>query len=181
MTAPTRPAGLPAPSVDAITPEAQAKVARALATGLNQGGVPAPVARQLAEAMVKMQMSEARESGKLPGEVAVTDADVRRLLDETFPGWENVAGSPTPPTTTGKALTKAAALHKAGDPDALRDWYNAGADGAIDWGSPGDFDACVAIAGKYIDDPEGFCNLRHQDATGGPPAHAPGEESDKGA
>ena len=64
-----------------------------------------------------------------------------------------------------------------GNPDALRDWYNSGADGAIDWGSDGDFDACVAIASKYVDDPEGFCNERHQDATGAPPGHAAGEKS----
>ena len=56
-----------------------------------------------------------------------------------------------------------------GNAQALIDWYNDGADGQIDWGNPGDFDACVAVAGKYIDDPEGFCNLRHQDAVGGPP------------
>lgn len=57
---------------------------------------------------------------------------------------------------------------QAGDADALIEWYNAGADGAIDWGSEGDFDACVAIAGKYMENPEGFCQLRHIDAVGGP-------------
>ena len=35
-------------------------------------------------------------------------------------------------------------------------------------------DACLAIAGRYIDNPEGYCNLRHQDTTGHPPGHAPG-------
>jgi 8-oxo-dGTP pyrophosphatase MutT (NUDIX family)/predicted ABC-type ATPase len=76
-------------------------------------------------------------------------------------------------TKAAKAyVTKADALHalaKAGDALPLIAWYNAGADGQIDWGSPGDFDACVAIAGEHLDDPEGFCNLRHTDATGGPP------------
>lgn len=43
-----------------------------------------------------------------------------------------------------------------GDPQALRDWYEAGADGQIDWGQHGDFDQCVAVAGKYLDDPEGY-------------------------
>lgn len=62
-----------------------------------------------------------------------------------------------------------------GNAQALIDWYNDGADGQIDWGSEGDFDACVAIAGEHIDDPEGFCNLRHQDATGAAPGHAAGE------
>ena len=49
--------------------------------------------------------------------------------------------------------------------------YNDGADGQIDWGSPGDFDQCVDVASQYMDDEQakGFCNLRHQDAVGGPP------------
>jgi len=65
-------------------------------------------------------------------------------------------------------------LAKAGDPQGLIDWYNAGADGQIDWGNPGDFDDCVAVASQYMDDDQakGFCNLRHQDAVGG----APGSE-----
>jgi hypothetical protein len=62
-----------------------------------------------------------------------------------------------------------------GDPEALRQWYNNGASGQINWGSDGDFDACVAIAGKYMDNPQGYCNLRHQDATGAAPGHAAGE------
>ena len=66
-----------------------------------------------------------------------------------------------------------------GDPDALRKWYNDGADGQINWGSPGDFDDCVAIASKYVDNAQGFCNERHQDATGAAPGHAPGEEKAK--
>ena len=37
-----------------------------------------------------------------------------------------------------------------------RDWFNAGADGQIDWGTHGDFEQCVAIAGKYMADPEGY-------------------------
>lgn len=66
-------------------------------------------------------------------------------------------------------------IHKAGNPQALIDWYNSGADGQIQWGQHGDFDACVAIAGKYISNPEGFCQLRHIDATGEPAGKAPGE------
>jgi hypothetical protein len=67
----------------------------------------------------------------------------------------------------------------AGDPEALIEWYNEGADGQIEWGSPGDFDACVGIASKYMDDDQakGFCNLRHQDAVGGPPGS---EDATKG-
>ena len=66
-------------------------------------------------------------------------------------------------------------IHKAGNPQALIDWYNAGADGQIDWGTPGDFQQCVAIAGKHLDNPEGFCQLRHMDATGEPAGKASGE------
>lgn len=68
-------------------------------------------------------------------------------------------------------------IHKAGNAQGLIDWYNNGADGQINWGSEGDFDACVAIAGKYLDSPEGFCQLRHIDATGEPSGHAAGEVS----
>ena len=56
-----------------------------------------------------------------------------------------------------------------GNAAPLIEWFNNGADGAISWGSPGDFEQCVAEASKHMDDPEGFCNLRHQDAVGGPP------------
>lgn len=66
-------------------------------------------------------------------------------------------------------------IHKAGNAEALIQWYNDGADGQINWGSEGDFDACVAIAGKHLDNPEGFCQLRHMDATGAPAGKAPSE------
>lgn len=61
-----------------------------------------------------------------------------------------------------------------GNPQGLRDWYNDGADGQIDWGSEGDFMQCVNIASEHMDDEDakGFCNLRHQDAVG----VAPGQE-----
>jgi len=74
-------------------------------------------------------------------------------------------------TTKAVAAEATKAIHKAGNPDALRDWYNDGAGGQIDWGSEGDFDACVDVASQYMDDDQarGFCNLRHQDAVGGPP------------
>jgi HK97 family phage prohead protease len=56
----------------------------------------------------------------------------------------------------------------AGDPSHLISWYNDGADGAIDWGSDGDWQQCVDVASNYMseDDAKGFCELRHQDATG---------------
>lgn len=73
----------------------------------------------------------------------------------------------------GKAVTSAFAGR--GNPQALRDWYDASANGQIHWGTPGDFDRCVEIAGKYISNPQGFCQERHIDATGHPAGHAPGE------
>ncbi len=56
-------------------------------------------------------------------------------------------------------------------------WFNAGAGGRIRWGTPGDFDACVRIAGKHMrpDQAKGFCALRHKDATGHRPGQAPAE------
>src|SRR5262245_5803786 len=59
-------------------------------------------------------------------------------------------------------------MQAAGDASHLIEWYNAGADGAIDWGSHGDFEACVAIAEGHVDDPQAFCAARHMDATGEP-------------
>ena len=104
-----------------------------------------------------------RKGGKVENfRTAAIDRDVMRLLPakiekigadraiEWAHGWVDKAG---------------------GNPQALRDWYNEGADGQIDWGSPGDFMACVGIASKYMDeeDAKGFCNERHQDAVGGAP------------
>ncbi len=58
-------------------------------------------------------------------------------------------------------------------------WFNAGAGGKIIWGKPGDFDACVRIAGKHMtpDQAKGFCSNRHKDATGFRPGKAPGERA----
>lgn len=58
-------------------------------------------------------------------------------------------------------------------------WFNADAGGKIKWGTPGDFDACVRIAGKHMrpDQAKGFCALRHKDATGAWPGKAPGERA----
>jgi hypothetical protein len=73
---------------------------------------------------------------------------------------------------------KVSPVAASGNPDALRKWFNDGADGKINWGEPGDFNACVAEASKHMSDEQakGFCNERHQDATGGAPGHAPGED-----
>lgn len=82
------------------------------------------------------------------------------------------------PFFTGRSRTAVAAgAEFAGNPQALRDWYNDGAGGRVDWGEPGDFMKCVDKASEYMTDEQakGFCNERHQDATGAAPGHAPGE------
>jgi hypothetical protein len=69
-------------------------------------------------------------------------------------------------------ISKEAQLHaettKTGNAEHLISWYNDGADGQIDWGSDGDWQQCVDVASKYMseDQAKGFCELRHQDATG---------------
>lgn len=74
-------------------------------------------------------------------------------------------------------------LAGGGNPDALRDWYNEGADGKIDWGSPGDWQQCVDVASNYMDDDQakGFCELRHEDATGMSTAEHAHEEKSSAA
>jgi hypothetical protein len=66
----------------------------------------------------------------------------------------------------------------------LKDWYVHGGGAAqIGWGVAGDFDKCVAIAGKHMDPAKakGYCQLRHKDATGFYAGHAPSEELAHGA
>lgn len=55
-----------------------------------------------------------------------------------------------------------------GNPEALRRWFEEGAGGQIAWGSPGDFDACVAVASEHMSEEQarGFCQNRHEAATG---------------
>lgn len=38
------------------------------------------------------------------------------------------------------------------------------------WGTPGDFDRCVAAVGKYMSDPKGYCAKMHHDVLGYWPA-----------
>lgn len=89
------------------------------------------------------------------------DSDVLRLLTDDLTKME-----------AAPAFERARKwVLKAGNPEALREWYNNGADGQIDWGSDGDFMQCVGVASDYMseEDAKGFCNLRHQDAVGGAP------------
>ena len=83
--------------------------------------------------------------------------------DPSGPRYESAA---EPDLTKVNDAIHARTLFKAGSADALAAWYESGADGQINWGEEGDFDACVAIAGQYINDPEGYCQLRHMAATG---------------
>jgi hypothetical protein len=63
----------------------------------------------------------------------------------------------------------------------LRRWWLTKA--GIPWGSPGDFDICVAKATEVFAkhgitdvDPKGFCSNLHKEATGFRPGHAPSEQ-----
>jgi len=49
-------------------------------------------------------------------------------------------------------------------------WVHGEGAAKIRWGAPGDFDRCVLHLGKYIRDPQGYCNLAHHAATGMYPA-----------
>ena len=53
--------------------------------------------------------------------------------------------------------------------ESLRQYWTHGRGAAkVAWGTPGDFDRCVAEISKYMS-PErakGYCELRHQEATG---------------
>ena len=49
-------------------------------------------------------------------------------------------------------------------------WVHGEGAAKIRWGQPGDFDRCVLELGKYIKDPQGYCNLAHKEATGMYPA-----------
>lgn len=49
-------------------------------------------------------------------------------------------------------------------------WVHGEGAAKIRWGAPGDFDRCVLELGKYIRDPQGYCNLAHHAALGIYPA-----------
>lgn len=40
-------------------------------------------------------------------------------------------------------------------------WAHGPGAAKIAWGTPGDFDRCVVELGKYIDDPQGYCQKMH--------------------
>ena len=49
-------------------------------------------------------------------------------------------------------------------------WVHGEGAAKIRWGQPGDFDRCVLHIGKFIKDPQGYCNLAHHAALGIYPA-----------
>lgn len=49
-------------------------------------------------------------------------------------------------------------------------WVHGEGAAKIRWGEPGDFDRCVMHLGKFIKDPQGYCNLAHHSALGYYPA-----------
>ena len=59
-------------------------------------------------------------------------------------------------------------MQKAGNPEALRDYWRGGGKGKISWGAGGDFTACVAAVGKYMtsEQAKGYCAIRHREVTG---------------
>jgi len=60
-------------------------------------------------------------------------------------------------------------------------WVHGPGAAKIAWGTHGDFDRCVTELGKYIKDPQGYCNLAHKAATGMYPAqHAAMEKKATG-
>jgi hypothetical protein len=93
------------------------------------------------------------------------------VWDETHSYQLSQGDAPSNKSEVSPAVLKIAdQLHKAGNPQALRDWYAGGAGGAVNWGGPGDLTACHAIASRHMssDQAWGFCQERHIQATGKP-------------
>jgi phage head maturation protease len=69
-----------------------------------------------------------------------------------------------------------------GDTERLHEYWVHGPGAAkVAWGTPGDFDRCVMHLGKFIKDPQGYCNLAHHAALGYYPAtHAAMEKKAAG-
>lgn len=64
-----------------------------------------------------------------------------------------------------------------GNAETLRRYWTTGPGGQrIGWGTPGDFNRCVAELTPHLGiRSKGYCQLRHKDATGAYAGHAPGE------
>jgi hypothetical protein len=65
-------------------------------------------------------------------------------------------------------------MARKGNAAALRRFWASGGKGRVSWGRHGDFAACVRHVGKYINNPQGYCALRHKEATGKWPGRGKG-------
>ena len=69
------------------------------------------------------------------------------------------------------AMRVAGKVTSPGSTERLHEYWVHGEGAAkIAWGTPGDFDRCVVELGKYIKNPQGYCNLAHHAALGIYPA-----------
>jgi len=69
------------------------------------------------------------------------------------------------------AVRVAGKVASPGGTERLHEYWVHGEGAAkIAWGTSGDFSRCVAELGKYIHDPQGYCNLAHHAALGYYPA-----------
>lgn len=119
---------------------------------------------------------DAAESGSGKGSKLILDGDV--TLEFKDDDGASPGGTTPPDGLQGKVAGQEASPKDVAATDRLRHWYTHGGGAAeINWGVPGDFMRCVAIAGKHMDPAKakGFCQLRHHDATGAYAGHAPGE------
>jgi len=130
-----------------------------------------------------------------PGEnrVKVIDGHHRTLAYQrlkkpirAYVGFVDSDGGPWDQTHVYQENQGASPANKAkghgGDAETLRQYWSHGEGAAkIRWGEPGDFERCVQHVGKYMADPEGYCNLRHHDALGIYPATHASELSGKSA
>lgn len=95
--------------------------------------------------------------------------------------------APTEAKTAASVLleAKAGGLDRnRGNAEHLRRWFLSGAGGQIAWGTEGDWRACVAVASKHmtVEQAEGYCQLRHREATGmytGDAEHLEGKSADQ--
>lgn len=86
------------------------------------------------------------------------------------------ASKPDPPATKGTSTPSGHFIAEQG----RRYWANAGTtrgkESGIDWGHPGDYQQCLDRVTPHLGaGAHGYCERRHEQATGFPPGKAPGE------
>jgi phage head maturation protease len=93
------------------------------------------------------------------------DDRARRFMAGDGLGQFKLAGKPAAAVRAGGQTAH------PGDTERLHQYWVHGEGAAkIAWGTSGDFSRCVAELGKYIKDPQGYCNLAHHAALGYYPA-----------